>query len=178
MKNSFVITIDDRTYDMFTNRFSRFTTIIPKKFNGFTIPNRVYKKAGIIKTNNVINCSLSHVALIKYAQMNELPFICVFEDDAVPHKDVKLFLDSVLSNIPDDCDMLKLGVLGFHGPDSKTLNSNLTVNNHTSGSHAYVIFNRYYQRYLLNMKINPVADGLVMNDVNSNIYMSKTNLFL
>lgn len=178
MENSFVISIDDRQYETFKKHISSFSNILPKRFNGFTIPNAVYSKSGFIKSSNVINCTLSHVSLVKYAQMMNIPYIFVFEDDAVPHIDISVLLPDMLKNIPPECDMLKIGILGYRRTEIQSYNEFWDINNRTRGSHAYMIFKRYYEKYLENVKTNPVADGLCMNDRFSNIYTSKTNMFL
>jgi len=86
---------------------------LPNLFRGFTIKNGINSLAGFIKTNNVINCTLSHEALIKYGQMLDMPYLCVFEDDAFPCKDICHKLLNTLNALPDDCDMLKLGAIKF-----------------------------------------------------------------
>lgn len=180
MQNSFVISINDKRYFEFCNIFKqhKLNTPLPNLFKGFTIKNGINSFAGFIKTNNVINCTLSHEALIKYGQMLDIPYLCVFEDDAFPCKDICYKLLNTLNALPDDCDMLKLGVIKFESQFTQIVNNYICINNNTWGSHAYIIFKKYYDKYIQNIEQNPVADLLAMNDNTAQIYCVIKPLFI
>ena len=59
--------------------------------------------------DSAIKGSLSHASLVRLAQSLNLPFICIFEDDAYPSKNIINDLTSVLTDLPDDIDVLRLG---------------------------------------------------------------------
>lgn len=88
---SFVITINDLQHDIFNQRFhiANLDNPLPKKFKGIQLKNDIYKDAGFIKTNNIINCTLSHMSIISMAKTLNFPFVCIFEEDATPSIDAK-----------------------------------------------------------------------------------------
>ena len=66
LDHSFVITINDNRFNNFCKIFQEHNlNPLPKRFNGFTIPNDIFKEAGFIKTSNICNCSFSHISIIK-----------------------------------------------------------------------------------------------------------------
>ena len=71
----------------------------------------MYKSAGIVKTRDTANVRLSNLAIVKAAEALGWPFVCVFEDDALPCIGAKQKLEGLLRRLPDDIDMLKLGWL-------------------------------------------------------------------
>ena len=73
---------------------------IPHRFYGFKNPDI---KSGPYK------CMMSHAALIKLAKSLNLPFICIFEDDAYPCNNIYDKLKLFLSDIPNDARLLILG---------------------------------------------------------------------
>ena len=87
LKNSYVISID-------TNRFCRFKEIflkngitnIPSLYKGFKLKLGTYY--GCTLKQPSILCCLTHLSIIKLAQINNLPFVCIFEDDAFPIKNI------------------------------------------------------------------------------------------
>ena len=76
LENSFYITIDNRKAVVIDEFFKQNNMLpIPHRFYGFKNPDI---KSGPYK------CMMSHAALIKLAKSLNLPFICIFEDDAYP----------------------------------------------------------------------------------------------
>jgi GR25 family glycosyltransferase involved in LPS biosynthesis len=180
LDHSFVITINDERFDNFCKVFQEHgLNSLPKRFNGFMLPNNIYKDIGLIKTSNICNCSFSHAAIIKTVEALDWSFVCIFEDDAYPHKDIINKLQNILSNIPDDVDMIKLGYLIIKNKnDLNILNNKLFYSNaKTTGSHAYIIFKKYYSIYQKIFNKNATADLLLMNSKN-NILTVKDNLFV
>ena len=110
LDHSFVITINDERFNNFCKVFQEHNlNPLPKRFNGFTLPNDIYKDIGLIKSSNICNCSFSHASIIKTVQSLDWPFVCIFEDDAYPHKDIINKFQNVLNDIPNNIDMMKLG---------------------------------------------------------------------
>lgn len=182
-KNSFVITIDNKKYSLFNRLFSTFTTILPTKFNGITI----------LETGPA-NCSASHFQCIEYAKRNNLPFVCIFEDDAYPCKDIKVKLDEVIKNIPSDANIVLLGWSqdGFNQTAyDKWINKDIVLqkrqsfdnmfnktHSFISGSHAYIIFNSAYDIYIQTMKKDRTIPADVIFSNIPNTYILKQPLFI
>ena len=176
---SFVISINESRYDVFCKRFNQYSlnTPLPKLFKGFTIPNGIHKECGFFKTSNLCNCFFSHVALVKIAQSLNLPFVCIFEDDAYPCINCRNRLQQILNKLPDNIDLLKLGHLG-------SLKDKIVVDDvfevvQTYGSHAYVVFKKYYNKYieLSNEDLHIDRSSMNMHN-NDKVYATSKILFI
>lgn len=181
LEKSFVITIHDDRFNIFCNNFLKCgLTTLPKKYTGFTMPNKIYKDIGLNKTSNTANCSFSHISIIKLAESLNWPFVCIFEDDAYPCVDIISKLQLLLTDIPNEVDMIKLGYLSIRN-NLLYLSSNkrFYLNAITWGSHAYIVFKKYYQAYYKLFNIMPTADELLMNSYkySYNIFSSVNSLF-
>lgn len=173
--HSFVISIYDERLQVFKQRFQKEGLPMPRVFTGFQYKNGVYKTAGIVKTRNTANVRLSNLAIVKAAEALDWPFVCVFEDDALPCISAKQKLEDLLHQLPDDIDMLKLGWL---------CKSNI-VDMHnglqcaqTFGSHAYIVFSKHYKRFQDNTTRLFITDTFPMNDPSSNILCASQLLFI
>lgn len=178
LKHSFVISIDKNRYSIFYQRLNDAQlNPLPKLYEGFQIKNGIYKEMGFIKTKNICNCFLSHIALVKMAKILNLPFITIFEDDALPSKNNVIDkIQQCLNEIPNDCDMIKLGYITIKNKQILKY-KNICIAD-TLGSHAYVIFNTMYDKYVELANINMTIDLTSMNDHNSKIYTSINPLFI
>ena len=184
IKNSFVVTIDNKRFNAFKDAFlsAGFSEkLLPKKFIGYEISNeylintfkpifdlqfskvRGYLEQEFEKFHCIFN-SASHCAIVQHAMLLDLPFVTIFEDDAVPVKDCVEKLNSYCSNVPNDTDVLRLGYLP---PRKEMFNKNYKwpepeangfIVSRFPGSHAYIVFKKYYQRFLENNKIQPRCD--------------------
>lgn len=178
-QKSFVISINESRYDVFCKRFNQYglNTPLPKLFKGFTIPNGMHKECGFFKTSNSCNCLFSHIALVKLAQSLDLPFVCIFEDDAYPCINCRNKLQQMLDRLPDDIDLLKLGHLG-------SLKDKIVIDNtfevvQTYGSHAYVVFKKYYDKYIELSNKDLHIDRSSMNKHDDNkVYATSKVLFI
>ena len=178
LKNSFVVSIDKSRYSVFCKRFNDAKlNPLPKLYDGFQIKNGIYKEIGLIKTKNICNCFLSHIALVKMAKILNLPFITIFEDDALPTKHNAIDrIQQCLNEIPDDCDMIKLGYITIKNKQMLKYKSICIAD--TLGSHAYVIFNTMYDKYVELANTNITIDLISMNDPGSKIYTVVSPLFI
>lgn len=123
-------------------------------------------------------CCISHYSLISLAYSLQLPFICIFENDAIPCKNCIDILSNALHALPDDIDVLKLGWTAMRN-QPEALNDLFLANACTWGAHAYVIFNKYYQKALHIYSNDAGCDGLVLNNFkDSNILTTRKNLFI
>lgn len=96
VSNAFVITIDDKRYEMFCDIFDFYGIPIPQKFEGVKCDN------------GVIGCSKSHYSVVKLAKERNLPYVMIYEDDAFPRNDCLEHFFYSMENVPKDWDFLKL----------------------------------------------------------------------
>lgn len=94
--------------------------------------------------------------------MYNLDFICIFEDDAIPCINCKQLLTKQLQHVPDDVDLLKLGHLG-NVKSPIEFNDYFEVPVLSFGSHAYIVFKRYYSKFIENIYKDMHIDRLAMN---------------
>ena len=177
--HSFVISIDDNKLETFYRRFQKCSlcTLLPKHFTGFQILNGIYKECGLVKTRDLCNCFISHIALVKMAQALDWDYIGIFEDDACPCIDYREKLQNILQNLPSDIDLLKLGHLGCIG-DRHTVDSKFEEVE-TYGSHAYIVFKKYYNKYIELSQKDLHIDRLAMNASNgTKVYSALPMLFM
>lgn len=187
MKNSFVVTIDSKRYNAFKNSFlsANFPEeLLPKKFIGYELVDgfltsefkavfdlqytkvRGYFEQERKKFWRLCN-NASHFAIVQHAMLLDLPFVTIFEDDAVPVENCIEKLNAYCSNVPDDTDVLRLG---YYFPIKKLFNGRCKVYKWPEpeengfivscfhGSHAYIVFKKYYQRFLESNKYQPRCD--------------------
>lgn len=96
--------------------------------------------------HGIIGCSASHISLILHAKRNNLPYVCVFEDDAVPCENCLSGLRNSLANIPYFANAYILGWLRCK--TKKCHGGILKANKTVTGSHAYIVFRRGYDEYI------------------------------
>lgn len=172
LSNAYVISIDQQKYKSFQTIFTNAQlTPIPSLFFGFTSKQYTPQQ----------NCLLSHIQIVKNAKKLRLPYVCIFEDDAFPAIDIIKKLNKYLYCIPADAGLVLLGwsmYNKFYG-QKFTLPFNRISQNGISGTHAYIIFESEYDRYLNYFKdINgKLADGKIFMHVN-NGYVLNYPLFI
>ncbi len=113
--------------------------------------------------------------IVSLAKAFDWPYVCIFEEDALPSFDAKDLLQKTLSIVPSSCLCLRLGYRIVE--DSLAVYSNGFVSNAKAwGSHAQIVFNHYYDGILQKLEENPVADVSALN-MNENILLSKKCIF-
>lgn len=180
LERSFVISINYYTYLSFCKQFQEAQLDpIPRLFSGYKIKNELYKDAGFIKTSDVFNCSFSHFNIIKMAQTLNWPYVCIFEDDAEPCEDCFNKLSRYLTDLPNNLDILKLGIISTGDTQPIRQYGRLLKYKQSYGAHAYIVFQQYYSNYFEKMKFNSnlVADNDLVNDIYRNIYSTQDVLF-
>ena len=171
--NSFIITIDDSKYKMLDRIWNSY-------FQDSSLKNIFYGSHNK-KFSGPWNCAQSHINVITHAKNKDLPFACVFEDDAYPCIDCERKIDDMLCVIPKNADMIVLGwsnvrhgvVQDFSQPFNK-------ITGCIYGSHAYIIFKSAYDRYLKWFSSGrkwKTADGMIYMNV-GNAYVLNTPLFI
>lgn len=174
-----MISVDDFRYSIFCERFAKYELNhpMPRLYIGFQLKNGIYKESGFIKTNNLCNCYFTHIALVKMAQSLDWPYIVIFEDDALPCKEIVRKLSYYLDALPDDADIFKMGHLRYIDKPIELSKDFISVR--TYGAHAYVIFKKYYQDYIdIASKKDFHVDCTCMNNPDKNIYTPKECLFI
>lgn len=181
LKNSFVISINNERYKQFVKYFTEYklNTPLPRLIQGAVFRN----------ISGVDNCSISHYTIVKLAMSLNLPFVCIFEDDAYPCINVKNKLEMYLEHIPDDTECILLGNIGImHDNDKEKTDYYIPVKREV-GSHAYILFKSQYQTYVdvceklmfrtfknLTYNGNYIADHILTEHMN--VIAPKENLFV
>lgn len=169
-KYSYVISINRSIQNRFISIFKQENLPIPKLFVGFQDDDLSGKK----------KCSLSHIALIKNAQANNYPFICIFEDDAYPCVNIKKNLLNELKYVNKDSDIFILG--WCNNIKTKTYNNTFLLDSKLCGSHAYIVFNKGYQK-IINL-YNKISEKHIDNifysmvQMNNVVQCASMNLFI
>lgn len=180
LRNSLVLSVNNERLALFKKRFEDAgLTPVPRFFRGFTIPNGIQRYCGLIKSNNICNCGFSHIALMKAAQVAGMKFMGVFEDDALPCIGCREKLAEVLENIPDDADLVKFGSLG--NMTEPTWTGGFFEKARSWGSHAYIVFEKYYDTFVDHCSADLRVDVRAMNNMDGNtsaIYQTSEMLFI
>ena len=174
-----MISVDDFRYGIFCERFAKYglNCPMPRLYGGFQLKNGIYKESGLIKTKNLCNCYFTHIALVKMAQSLDWPYIAIFEDDALPCKEIAGKLSYYLDALPDDVDIFKMGHLRYIDKPVELTKDFIRVCAY--GSHAYVVFKKYYKDYIDTASNNDFhVDCTCMNNPGKNIYTPKECLFI
>lgn len=187
-KYSFVISINPIRFNIFKDVFQTAgLKNLPTLFKGFQLKFNGYKGGDYRQlqpiNQPIISVSFTHAAIVKTAKTLNYPFVVIFEDDAYPCSDIVNKLKTYLTNIPDDATMLKFGRLNIF-PIHKSVFTNACKNNQkyiagisTYGSHAYMIFSKYYDQYLEIFEQYIICDHQPFNSSKQN-YLTRENLFM
>ena len=203
MKGSFVVTIDNERFNVFQKVFSENNIplkLFPKRLIGYEISDNYLIDSfkiisdlqfseirGLLEKNlNLIHAicnNASHFAIVQYAMLFNLPFVTIFEDDAVPVKDCIEKLNDYCSNVPDDTDILRLGYLQTDEIYERNYVPPKIINEHFivqrfPGSHAYIVFKKFFKRFLEINKYEPRCDYSKINPTSDKVvYALKESLF-
>ena len=204
MKKSFVVSIDNERLNVFKQRllengFSE--EILPKHFIGYEISDKYltdnFKELANLRHSNIHGLfeeslklihslcnNASQFAIVQYAMLLDWPYVTIFEDDAVPEDNCIEKLNEWCTNIPDDTDVLRIGYLvDTYKIKEKNYIPPEIVYDHFivqkfSGSHAYIVFKKYYKRFLESNKNEPRCDYSKINPTaNKIVYALKESLF-
>ena len=115
-------------------------------FNTTTLWNDIGRKA--VKKC----CTMSHLLATYYAKVNNWPFVLIFEDDAWPNNDIaedcKFVMDEI-HRMQESNEKLNFLRLGYNGPDTnKDFQTRIVNYEDFRGSHAYIVFNGFYDEYI------------------------------
>ena len=111
-----------------------------------------------------IGCGLSHLAVLKLARQRGYESVCIFEDD-FDFSMTRPELDSVLSNLPANYDVVMLGWYIFN---SKPYNDVFNKVLHATTASAYIVHSRFYDTLIKNLE---EATGLFQkNPIDVHLY--------
>jgi hypothetical protein len=139
-RNSFCISVDQGRYGIFERRFMRTFGIVPKMFRGYNTNH-----FGPIK-----KIALSHSGVVRMAKTMDMPYVCVFEDDAYPSMDAASRLLPLLGKIPSDTRLFYLGWLTVTNVRKRhVVDKDITkVSARIPGFHSYILFRSGYDDFL------------------------------
>ena len=108
-------------------------------------------------------CSLSHLEIIKYAKLNNLEYVCIFEDDVKLCEDFKERM-KYIESLDLEFDMFYLGghLSGEHAlcdETSPTIYDNIFRMYRLAGTYAYIIKNTVYDYLLETIGFERNIDG-------------------
>lgn len=116
------------------------------------------KSIGIEKPNRfeaisddigLIGCTRSHIKCIEIAKSKGWPFICIFEDDLV-FLNTEITIQKIEKYINTDYDVLFLGAW-IRNDKYDFINDDLIKVSYACCTHAYIVKNHYYDKYLNNL---------------------------
>lgn len=151
LAHSYVLTVDKRKLFAFNQTFRRMgLEPLPKPYSG----RMVDRGSAEYRVNkHFVAAHMSHFEICELAMRSGWPFVCIFEEDAIPCKDILHELAEHLRDIPDDAYILKLGYVRFDSEVMKIpcagkfecLSDRKFQERFFGGSHAYIIFNGFYK---------------------------------
>lgn len=167
LSNSFVISIDRDRAAHFYRRFhdAGLHDPYPKLFRGYRMRVGDYRECRYHQGSMQLNCSRSHFDIVNIGRTLGLPFVCIFEDDALPCIGCRERLADALTDLPDDAHVVRLGWARFvKAPTMKIGDRGMYDDAVAWGSHAQIIFSGYYERYrdVFN-NVNAIADVALLN---------------
>lgn len=173
ISQSYCISIDSKRMEKLRKVFTRIFGSVPKLVRGFTSSC----------FSPIMRCALSHQTIVRMAKAMNLPYVCIFEDDAYPRDDAPLLIDRLMKSIPKDAKILVLGYNKVNSCNYKNSEINIVtpsegIDFSVWGSHAYIIFRSAYDEYLNIFEKDP---GLSSDGYFSRLaptYVTKTNIFI
>lgn len=187
-EHSFVVSVDDKRLKIFNKRFSDAGLKIATHWNGAYLDKEVYSHLEKSRINEIrltmqeLCNGLSQYFIVVMARCMKWPFVTIFEDDAKPVENIHDELKFFLNDIPDNIDVLRLGWTSVRDycPDNIRGIANEKIHQKDiCGSHAYIVFQKYYEDFILTSRLNPRADFKRINpDKTHFIYSTKKQLFV
>lgn len=171
LERSFTISIDKTNRDTQKVIFEKESIPTPRFFPGFT--NKTL--------NATYKCALSHISIIKTAIAMGFPSVLIYEDDAYPRHGALSYLNTCLSKVPDDFNILILGWSMLRNPEKikyPLLNRFDQQKTKMYGSHSYIISKKAYAPLMVSYENNDntVSDGFYK--FVDNVYMTKEPVFI
>lgn len=175
IKNSFVISINSKRLKFFYDNWKINLPGLPKHVEGLQLAknkwfNENAQCINIIKTQT--SCMATHLMIVSMARAMSLPFVCIFEDDAIGCIDVKTKFEDLLKDIPNDIDIFILGNCRTFG--IKADFGKFVIPTKTYGMQSYIVFQKNYDHFI-DVISEDLTAGLV--GYGKNVYLAKDILF-
>ena len=95
-----------------------------------------------------VGCSLSHLYVMKMAKQLGLDNYLVLEDDVKFIDNFSEIFPQIITQVPDDWDMLYLGGQHIHGRNIQEVTSNIYKCEYTLTTHSFAIRNTVYDLFI------------------------------
>jgi GR25 family glycosyltransferase involved in LPS biosynthesis len=174
---------------------TRWNAIYGKELNDEYIKNISTKSCNILCSHGLIGCWLSHYTLWKHIVDNKLNNVLILEDDAYPVKNFNTKLNTILKEVPDDCDLLFLGNFGtndtffenflkylFSARQEKYISKNIVIPSIALTMHAYILTYNGAKKLINSIYLNKIdyhidvtLNEKIFNN-NFNVYAIKNNI--
>ena len=148
MQHSYVLTADECQLARFNAEFARCGLLpLPTPFIGRKVDRRSKE---YLFNRHYLAAHYSHMQICDIANKNNWPYVCIFEDDAYPCRNVLRELGFLLSDIPDDALICRLGYVPYKGVCMKSgggwrpILDGIFSDMYTGGSHAYIVFSGFF----------------------------------
>lgn len=138
---SFVINVDEQRLRFFYEQWrAAGLPSHPRRFIGLRMAqNELMRGCGVTIYNKAfMSIMQTHAMAVSMANAMRLPFVCVFEDDAVGKRDVEKHMRERLSDVPDDTDILILGNTKTFGV-KRDLDNGLVAPTKSYGLQSYIV---------------------------------------
>lgn len=144
--NSFCLSISNEKYHEFEKIFMDAFGMAPRMFKGYDI----------VRLGSTANISLGHAAIARMAKAADLPYVCVFEDDAYPCIGASSRLMPLLSKIPEGTRIFYLGWLTIRRVRERTVVDEDIANLKAMipGFHSYILFRSGYDEFIKRASAN------------------------
>lgn len=190
-KHAFVISISTEKMQAIKQLFNQHGLNI-QHFDGIKLQQKNiinYTNNCYISNNSELSCVLSHLAIIKYAKLQGLKYVYIFEDDAFPCDGVADKLNTILSKNNFTRGILKLGFISppdtlcfslTNNSDFAIVNYSLELHGKTYGAHAYLITNDYYDIVIDSISTTLDIESIFINQlcVNRSLFMQHSLAYL
>ena len=108
-----------------------------------TYQSKILKREGL----GSLGTCLSHFYIYKTMVEEKIPYMCIFEEDAIINDDFRIKLDKLLKNTPDDWDIIYLGMSCDYSHDDRChqndnineVKPNLFKIKYAYGTYGYII---------------------------------------
>ncbi len=95
-----------------------------------------------------VGCSLSHLFIMKMAKQLNLESYLVLEDDVKFIDNFTEIFPQIMSQVPDDWDMLYLGGQHIHGRNIQEITPNIYKCEYTLTTHSFAVRNTVYDLFI------------------------------
>lgn len=150
LEHAYVLTVNKHRLARFYRTFqSRGLVPLPRPYSGRIVDRQ---SAEWRINRHYVAAHMSHFEICEKARKDNWPYVCIFEEDAIPCMDVYQRLSEHLIDIPDDAVVCKLGYVRCSGETLslpctgkfERITESKFAETSFAGSHAYIVFKSFY----------------------------------